>query len=176
MRLPSMPWGPVLATLLLSATAGLPASATPATCPATAQALLDGLYRWHVARQNDSGPLLLISQRQRFTPELYSQLVRAAALTPANGGAFLDFDVFSGTQVGTYGASLRGCQASGGDLEALVAVKVGLRGRPSEQPMLLRYRLVPGPSASWRIADITYPDQPPFRLSDHLQDLLKPQR
>lgn len=100
------------------------AVATPA-----AVALIDGLYRWHVARQKDMGPMLLISQRNRFTPELYSQLTRALAMTPSDGG-FVDFDVFSGTQVGTYGARVRSCQAAGTELEALVAVQVGLRGRP----------------------------------------------
>lgn len=166
---------PGLAPLLLATAASLPVSAAPAQrCPAAAQALIDGLYRWHVASQNDAGPLLLISQRERFTPSLYSQLVRAAALTPADGGGFLDFDVFSGTQVGTRGATLRSCQAAGSGLEALVAVRVGLRGRPPEPARLLRYSLKTGPDGRWRIADITYPDNPSFQLSEHLRVLLRP--
>ncbi len=153
----------------------LAAAATPAAvpCPPAAVALIDGLYRWHVARQNDTGPMLLISQRDRFTPELYSQLARALAMTPSDGG-FVDFDVFSGSQVGTYGARVRSCQAAGTDLEALVAVQIGLRGRPDPTPMLLRYQLRPSSGGSWRIADIVYPETPSLRLSTFLEGLLKP--
>jgi hypothetical protein len=164
-----------LAGLRLASAPTLAAETTVVACPAAATAVLDGLYRWHVAKQRDSGPIVLISQRDRFTPELYSQLVRALAMTPAAGG-FVDFDVFSGTQVSTFGASVRRCQAAGADLEALVAVQVGLRGRPTEPPMLLRYTLVSSPAGSWRIADITYPANPPFRLSEFLSELLKGRR
>lgn len=161
-----------LAVLLASLVPARAGEATGVPCPDPAVALLDGLYRWHVARQRDSGPLLLIDQRERFTPELYSQLVRALALKPSETG-FVDFDVFSGTQVGTYGASVRSCRTHGNGLEALVAVQVGLRGRPDPMPMLLRYELRPGPGNSWRIADIVYPETPSLRLSTFLQSLLK---
>lgn len=175
MGLPSIPWRSSLAALLLTAAPALPAAAAaPAACPASAVAVLDGLYRWHIAKQNDSGPMLLISQRERFTPELYSQLVQAAALRPGDGEMFLDFDVFSGTQVGTHGASVSSCRSVGPDLEAQVTVLVGLRKREEPQPVVLQYRLVADPTGSWRIADITYRDEPPFRLSEHLGKMLKP--
>ena len=46
----------------------------------------------------------------------------------------------------------------------------------ADAPVLLRYRLVAGPSGAWRIADITYPGEPGFRLSSFLSELLDTQR
>ena len=189
MRLPtsSRRWRPAatwlsVVTSLLPLTAPLhplaPAGAAvlaPTTCPAAAVTLLDGLYRWHLAHQDDRGPLVLASQRARFAPALYSQLVRAAALTPADGG-FLDFDVFSGTQVNTFAARVQGCRSRGGRLEAVVAVEAGLRRRSDLTPQLLRYTLEPNGPGRWRILDITYPTEPSFSLAKHLEGLLKPGR
>lgn len=170
-------------TALLVLTAQLPiapahaAVPPPADCPAAAVALIDGLYRWHRAQQNSPGPMVLVSQRQRFTPELYHQLVRAAALQPGQGGG-LDFDVFSGTQVNTFGARVNSCTGQGGSLLVAVAVQAGLRDRPSEVSQRLRYTLQQDTSGHWRIADITYlprdRETPPFHLSGILQDLLQP--
>lgn len=166
-----------LAALLLPL-APAPAAEPPlSACPAAVVELIDGLYRWQLARQNEPGPMLLISQRQRFTPGLYSQLVLANALRPGEG-PFLDFDVFSGTQVGTFGARVNGCTGQGPRLQAAVAVQAGLRGRTMEAPQQLRYSLQQDSSGSWRIADITYllndPNNPSSVLSAILADLLKP--
>jgi len=143
-------------------------------CPAPVKAQLDGLYRWHVAGQDLSGPIELKSQQSRFTPGLYQKLRRAYGLDPASG-RFVDFDLFSGTQVGTFGAKVLDCNAlPGGGLEARVAVQAGLRNRPLEAPQLLRYQLVRGPGGSWKIADIVYSDPAGFRLSSYLNELLAP--
>jgi hypothetical protein len=143
-------------------------------CPAPVKAQLDGLYRWQVARQDLSGPIELKSQQSRFTPGLYQKLRRAYGLDPASG-RFVDFDLFSGTQVGTFGAKVLGCTAApGGGLEARVAVQAGLRKRPLEAPQQLRYQLEPGPAGSWRIADIVYAHPAGFRLSSYLDELLAP--
>ncbi|MDM7953499.1 MAG: hypothetical protein QUV07_09850 [Cyanobium sp. CZS 25K] len=143
-------------------------------CPAPVKAQLDGLYRWHVAGQDLSGPIELKSQQSRFTPGLYQKLRRAYGLDPASG-RFVDFDLFSGTQVGTFGAKVLGCNAlPSGGLEARVAVQAGLRNRPLEAPQLLRYQLVRGPGGSWKIADIVYSDPAGFRLSSYLNELLAP--
>lgn len=163
-------------TALLAPVASAATMTPPAPCPPAAQALLDGLYRWQVARQNDTGPMVLISQRQRFTPELYSRLVRAAALRPGQGG-FLDFDVFSGTQVRTFGATVQGCTRQGPtSLLASVAVQAGLRGRTAEPPQQLRYTLQQDNAGNWRIAEITYlprdPETTPYTLSTILTELL----
>ena len=145
-----------------------------APCPAAVKAQLDGLYRWQVARQDHSGPIELKSQQSRFTPGLYQNLRHAYGLDPASG-RFVDFDLFSGTQVGTFGANVLGCTATpGGGLEARVAVQAGLRNRPAEAPQLLRYLLVRGPAGSWKIADIVYSHPAGFRLSSYLADLLGP--
>ena len=166
-----------LAALLLPVAPTLAAGPPLSACPPAVVELIDGLYRWQLARQNQSGPMLLISERQRFTPGLYSQLVRAAALRPGEG-PFLDFDVFSGTQVSTFGARVDGCTGQGASLQAAVAVEAGLRGRTSERPQQLRYSLQQDSSGRWRIADITYlhnqPETPPSSLSGILADLLKP--
>ncbi|WP_255110346.1 hypothetical protein [Synechococcus sp. RedBA-s] len=152
------------------------AGAASAPCPASVVDQLDGLYRWQVARQDERGPIDLSSQRGRFTPGLDQQLRAAHQLNPADG-RFVDFDVFSGTQVRTFGARVLGCApADQGGLEARVAVQVGLGKRPADAPVLLRYRLVAGPSGAWRIADITYPGEPAFRLSSFLSELLDIQR
>lgn len=152
------------------------AAAAIAPCPAPVKAQLDGLYRWQVARQEQRGPIELKSQQSRFTPGLYQKLRRAYGLDPASG-RFVDFDLFSGTQVGTFGAKVLGCTAApGGGLEALVAVQAGLRNRPTEAPQKLRYQLVRGPAGSWKIADIVYSHPAGFRLSSYLAELLAPQR
>jgi len=146
-----------------------------APCPAPVKAQLDGLYRWHVAGQDLRGPIELKSQQSRFTDGLYQKLRRAYGLDPARG-RFVDFDLFSGTQVSTFSAKVLGCTAlPGGGLEARVAVQAGLRNRPMEAPQLLRYQLVRGTAGSWKIADIVYSDPAGFRLSGYLAELLAPQ-
>ncbi|CAK6695477.1 hypothetical protein BBFGKLBO_01855 [Synechococcus sp. CBW1107] len=141
-------------------------------CPAPVTAQIAGLYRWQVARQNERGPIDLSSQRSRFMPGLYDQLSKAYRMSPADGG-FVDFDVFSGTQAATFGATVVGCvPGKQGALEALVDVKAGLLNRAREQPVRLGYQMRPAPDGDWRVADIRYPGDPGFRLSSYLADLL----
>ena len=98
-------------------------------CPAAVSQQLDGLYRWQIERQNSPSPRNLSSQRQRFTPELYQQLQQGFAQTPAQDGRFVDFDVFSGTQVTTFGAKVSGCtRLKAGSINAEVSVDTGLGG------------------------------------------------
>ncbi|MCT0206433.1 ABC transporter substrate-binding protein [Synechococcus sp. CS-1332] len=150
-------------------------AAAIAPCPALVKAQLDGLYRWHVAGQDLRGPIELKSQQSRFTDGLYQKLRRAYGLDPASG-RFVDFDLFSGTQVSTFGAKVLGCAAlPGGGLEARVAVQAGLRNRPMEAPQQLRYQLVSGPAGTWKIADIVYAHPAGFRLTSYLAELLAPQ-
>jgi hypothetical protein len=146
--------------------------AMPVACPAPVTAQIAGLYRWQVARQNKREPNDLSSQRSRFTPRLYDQLSKAYRMGPADGG-FVDFDVFSGTQAATFGATVVGCvPGEQGALEALVDVQVGLLNRARDLPVRLRYQMRPGPSGEWRVDDIRYPGDPGFRLSSFLADLL----
>ena len=142
-------------------------------CPAAVSQQLDGLYRWQIERQNSPSPRDLSSQRQRFTPELYQQLQQGFALTPMRDGRFVDFDVFSGTQVTTFGARVSGCsRLKAGSINAQVAVDTGLRGRSSGRPQQLEFRMVQR-DGRWRIADIHYPGEPGFSLSSFLNSLLK---
>jgi hypothetical protein len=143
-------------------------------CPAAVRAQVDELYRWQLARQEQSGVMSIASQRERFTPQLFSLLERAYALTPADG-RFVDFDPFSGTQVNTFGAALRDCRFDQqGVLTLRVAVQAGLRGRTAEPAQQLLYRFQHTPAEGWRIADIDYLQEPSFRLSTVLKELLEP--
>ena len=142
-------------------------------CPAAVSQQLDGLYRWQIERHNSPSPRDLSSQRQRFTPELYQQLQQGFALTPMRDGRFVDFDVFSGTQVMTFSARVSGCsRIKSGRINAQVSVDTGLRGRSSGRPEQLEYRMVQR-DGRWRIADIHYPGEPGFSLSSFLNSLLK---
>jgi hypothetical protein len=142
-------------------------------CPPAVRAQMDGLYRWQLARQERSGSIAIASQRERFTPQLFSLLERAYALTPADG-RFMDFDPFSGTQVSTLGATLEECRPDqAGQLMARVAVQAGLRGRSAEPAQQLGFVLAQTPREGWRIADIVYLREPSFRLSTYLKQLLE---
>lgn len=162
--------GAALTGLLLVA----PLQAAPVVdCPPLVHEQIDALYRWQLQRQEQPGPMAIATQRQRFTPQLYRLLERADALTPADG-RFVDFDPFSGTQVSTFGAAVQGCVRGPTEaVVALVVVQTGLRRRAAEPSQQLRYVLRPSGAAGWRIADIIYASQPPFRLSTYLQQLLE---
>lgn len=99
----------VIATSLIGM--AIPASTT--ICPEGVVDQLDGLYRWQVQRMdgNEDPVQAFASQRQRFTPSLFELLLQAKELTPMRDGRFLDFDVFSNTQVSTFGATVKGCRA-----------------------------------------------------------------
>ena len=161
-------------------TAGLIAMAVPAAdaaCPQGVIDQLDGLYRWQVQRMdsNEDPVKALSSQRQRFTPSLFELLLQARQLTPVRDGRYLDFDVFSNTQVATYGARVTGCSAEKANtIKAEVAVDVGLRGRSSGSPQRLLYELNNNGEGSWRINNITYLDGEVFDLRPFLQKLIQP--
>ncbi len=165
---------PLLASSLIATTV---VAAADGPCPKGVVDQLDGLYRWQVQRMEQSSDPVkaLSSQRQRFTPSLFELLLQARQLTPARDGRYLDFDVFSNTQVATFGARVTGCSArKGNSIQAAVDVEAGLSGRPSGTPRRLLYELNQCSSGSWRINDITYLDERNFELRPFLQKLLKP--
>ena len=141
---------------MLTLLASVLTAAAPAPCPPGVKAQLQGLYAWQVARQQQSGRGELASQLKRFTPALYRQLQWAWQLDPRVDGAYLDFDVFSDTQMETYGATVQVChRLSPQKVEASVAVEWGRGGRAVEAPQVLSYALL-WDGSSWRISDITY--------------------
>ena len=154
--------------------------ATPSTtrpCPKGVVNQLDGLYRWHVQSQKERVEriMALSSQRQRFTPSLFELLLQARKLQPIPDGRFIGFDVFSNTQVRTFGATVIGCSAQKSrSIQAEVRVDVGLRDKPSGIPTRLLYEMNKGSKGSWRINNITYLDEPGFQLRQYLKDLLNP--
>ena len=160
---------------ILALTAVLMASSAAAghagSCPRGVLAQLNGLYRWHVASQSRD---TFSTQKKRFTPSLYNRINKAFALSPEKDGRFVDFDIFSDTQVATFGADVLACYpATGTKLEAIVAVRTGLRGMESEFPQLLRYRMIKDSKGQWRIRNIlwgNYGEQQ--NLKRFLNDLL----
>ena len=131
-----------------------PTSGEAASCPEGVVAQLNGLYKWHIAAQ---GRNTFPSQKSRFTPTLYGRIERAFALSPERDGRFVDFDIFSNTQVETYGADVLACYPGvGSRTEAIVAVQVGIRGVSSDFPMILRYRMIRSSRDSWRISNILW--------------------
>ena len=146
-------------------------------CPTGVRQQLDGLYRWQVQRMNqpDGPTATLSSQRDRFTPELFNLMMEARQLTPTRDGRYLDFDVFSNTQVRTFEAVVTGCNtAQGNSIEAAVEVQVGMRNRASDTPRRLEYALKRDSTGQWRIDEITYRDEPVFQLSTFLEKLVTP--
>ena len=160
--------------------ASLFAMATPATtgpCPAGVVNQLDGLYRWHVQSQQGRIDQIksLTTQRQRFTPSLFELLLQAKKLRPTTHGRFLSFDVFSDTQVRTFGATVIGCSAQKArSIQAEVRVDVGLRDKPSGIPRGLLYEMNNGSKGIWRINNIFYLDDGRVPLRTNLEDLLNP--
>ena len=153
----------------------MPAKAGP--CPAGVVNQLDDLYRWQVQRMEQRVDRIkdLSSQRQRFTPSLFALLLQARKLEPMRDGRSLSFDVFSNTQVATFGAKVTGCSAQKAiSLEAEVNVEVGLRNGPSGTPRRLLYEMSKSSKGSWRINNITYLDGPGFQLRPYLKELLNP--
>ena len=151
--------------------------ATTGTCPAGVVNQLDGLYRWHVELQDARVDRIkaFSTQRYRFTPSLFELLLQARKLEPIRDGRYLSFDVFSNTQVATFGAKVTGCSAEKAtSLEAEVNVEVGLRNRPSGTPRRLLYEMSKNSKGSWRINNITYLDEPGFQLRPYLKELLNP--
>ena len=168
----SAPMLSLLATSLIAV--AIPAGDRP--CPKGVIDQLDGLYQWQVQRMDQRGDAVkaLATQRQRFTPSLFELLMEARQLTPTRDGRYLDFDVFSNTQVMTFGATITGCSAEiENSIQAKVNVQAGLRGRTGEPPRKLLYELNKGSTGNWRINDITYLNERVFQLKPFLQQLAK---
>ena len=163
---------PLLATSLIATVV----TTADGPCPKGVVDQLDGLYRWQVQRMDQHGDAVkaLATQRQRFTASLFELLMEARQLTPTRDGRYLDFDVFSGTQVLTFGAKIKGCSARETDsIQAKVDVQAGLRGRSGEPPSQLLYELNQDSKGSWRINNITYLNGEIFELRPFLLKLTK---
>ena len=168
---------PLLAASLIAVEATKAQSPLNLPCPDAVHQQLDRLYHWQVQRmEHPHRPTAAFSsQRDRFTPGLFNLLVEAWQLPPTTDGRHLDFDVFSNTQVRTFGAMVTGCSASEGNrIQAAVEVQAGLRNRASETPRQLVYELKRDGTGHWRIAEITYRDEQVFQLRPFLESLLNP--
>ena len=146
-------------------------------CPDEVRQQLDGLYEWQVQRMDQAlGPMAaLASQRDCFTPGLFTLLLEASQLSPTQHGRHLDFDVFSDTQVRTFGAVVAGCSAvDGPSIQAAVDVQAGLRKQASGSPRQLTYHLKLNCKGQWQINDITYRNEHVFQLRPYLEALVNP--
>ena len=146
-------------------------------CPNGVHQQLDGLYSWQVQRMDQAeGPMAaLASQRDRFTSRLFTLLLEASQLSPTQHGRYLDFDVFSDTQVRTFGAVVAGCSAvDGTSIRAAVDVQAGLRKQASGTPRQLIYHLKLNCTGQWQINDITYRNEHVFQLRPYLKSLVNP--
>ena len=163
-------------SLLATSLVATVVTASDGPCPRGVIDQLDGLYRWQVQRMEQRGDAVkaLATQRQRFTPSLFELLMEARQLTPSRDGRYLEFDVFSNTQVSTFGARVTGCSAEiENSIQATVDVQAGLRGRSGEPPRKLLYELNQDSTGNWRINEITYLNERVFQLKPFLQQLIK---
>ena len=163
-------------SLLATSLVATVVTASDGPCPRGVIDQLDGLYRWQVQRMEQRGDAVkaLATQRQRFTPSLFELLMEARQLKPSRDDRYLDFDVFSNTQVSTFGARVTGCSAEiGNSIRARVDVQAGLRGRSGEPPRKLLYELNQDSTGNWRINEITYLNERVFQLKPFLQQLIK---
>ena len=119
--------------------------------------------------------LPLAGAAHRFTPGLFKLLLEASQLSPTEHGRYLDFDVFSDTQVRTFGAVVTGCSAvDGHSIQAAVDVQAGLRQQASGTPRQLIYNLKLNNTGQWQINEITYRNERVFQLSPYLEALVNP--
>ena len=169
---------PLLAANLMAVEAPRPDSKLNLECPNGVLQQLDGLYRWQVQRmdQADGPSPALASQRDRFTPGLFTLLLEASQLSLTEHGRYLDFDVFSNTQVRTFGAMVSGCSAvNGSSIQAAVDVQAGLRQQASAAPSRqLIYNLKLNCKGQWQINEITYRNERVFQLRPYLEALVNP--
>ena len=163
-------------SLLATSLIAVAVPAADGACPEGVIDQIDGLYQWHVkpVDDNEDPDKAFASQRQRFTASLFELLMEARQLTPTRDGRYLDFDVFSNTQVSTFGARVTGCSAEkGNSILARLDVQAGLRGRSGEPPRKLLYELNRDSTGSWRINNITYLNGEIFELRPFLLKLTK---
>ena len=168
---------PLLAASLITMEATATHAPLDLACPDGVNQQIDGLYRWQVQRmdQADGPTAALASQRDRFTPELFKLLLQARQLSPNRDGRYLDFDVFSDTQVRTFGALVTGCSADDGQsIQAAVNVQAGLRKQASGTPRQLIYHLTLDGTGQWQINEITYRNERVFQLRPYLEALVNP--
>jgi Protein of unknown function (DUF3828) len=95
------------------------------------QALVNQFYQWYL--KTESIRPQFAQQKALFSPELYTQLTKAWTKKPGQDN-FVDFDVFSGTQVGMAKAVVRSIiwsmpeQAIGATCSASCAILIDDRG------------------------------------------------
>ncbi len=116
------------------------------------QAVVNQFYQWYVQNQ-DNAREKIVQQRGAFEPGFYQQLVQAFQKTPQDR-QWLDFDPFSGTQVGTYRTQVRSVKKDDITAEVNIDVYAGLGpSRTSAVPIKV---LLVNQNNTWRIQNIIY--------------------
>lgn len=162
-----------------------------ANCPPQVNTQLNTLYDWHIQRNLESyedpdidrepREELILSQQDRFTPSLFQLLYQGLKRKQSPDG-WIDFDVFSNSQVNTVAAKVVGCSDVEKDkIFANVDVSVSLHPERSPgPPSRLLYEMKKGKAGSWLINNITYltnDELTPlrgFQLRSFLQELNNP--
>jgi hypothetical protein len=118
------------------------------------QAIVTQFYEWYI-RNNDQYRDRIAEQQRVFTPELYRNLVAAFQKQPQDG-AWLDFDPFSNTQVGSFSVVVRSVRQSPQNnltTEVDIDIYAGLRRPGTPVPIKV---LVGQQDGQWQIKNLVY--------------------
>ncbi|MGH7738342.1 MAG: hypothetical protein ACREMP_10830 [Candidatus Tyrphobacter sp.] len=113
------------------------------------RALVQSLYAW--SRHHDF-TTDTVGLRPYFTPTFYNDLVKLLRVGRCTRTAEIDADIFSGTQVGTYGFRVGTAVVNGGSATVPVTVSAGLT-RDRAQNVAVKVIAVRA-DGMWRVADI----------------------
>jgi Protein of unknown function (DUF3828) len=124
------------------------------------QASVNQFYQWYL--KTESIRPQFAQQKALFSPELYTQLTKAWTKKPGQDN-FVDFDVFSGTQVGMAKAVVRSMSRSRGGRTADVDVDLyegrkinGKLTQVSNTPIPVKVLLESQNNGPWRIQNLVY--------------------
>jgi Protein of unknown function (DUF3828) len=158
----------VTSGMMLTAVVGWQPTALAQTAP---QTTVDRFYQWYL--MNDRVSDKISQQKAVFTPELYDQLVQAWAKQPGKDSEFVDFDVFSGTQVRTVKAVVKSTRQPFPNETAEVDVDLyeGRRGTSTTNKPITVKVLLSRKDGSWHIRNLVYPDSDWANLMSILKDI-----
>jgi Protein of unknown function (DUF3828) len=143
---------------------------------ASPQTVVNQFYQWFLTTESIQENF--VQQQAAFTPELYDQLVTAWQKRPRADTKFVDFDVFSGTQVDMAKATVRSTIQTTPNSNAEVDIDLfegrirnGTRVQVSNTPIPIKVILEKKDSEPWRIRNIIYPRMSWDNLMSILQDI-----
>jgi hypothetical protein len=125
------------------------------------QAVVNEFYQWYL--KTESVTRQFSQQKAAFDPELYTQLVQAWAKQPGQDAEFVDFDVFSGTQVGMVKAVVRSVKQPWQDHTAEVDMDLyegrlrnGQMVQVGDKAVTVKVLMEKKENTAWRIRNLVY--------------------